>query len=66
MIEREDVAMLENLKRRIHMYKRNLVSLDDLLGYLQAMHDCGFLTAEEVTYIVDCVISGDTRMLEDL
>ena len=66
MIEREDVAMLENLKRRIRMYKRNLVSLDDLLGYLQAMHDCGFLTAEEVTYIVDCVISGDTRMLEDL
>ena len=66
MTEKEDVAMLENLKRRIHMYKRNLVSLDDLLGYLQAMHDCGFLTAEEVTYIVDCVISGDTRMLEDL
>ena len=58
--------MLENLKRRIRMYKRNLVSLDDLLGYLQAMHDSGFLTAEEVTYIVDCVISGDTRMLEDL
>ena len=66
MTEKEDVAMLENLKRRIRMYKRNLVSLDDLLGYLQAMHDCGFLTAEEVTYIVDCVISGDTRMLEDL
>ena len=58
--------MLENLKRRICMYKRNLVSLDDLLGYLQAMHDCGFLTAEEVTYIVDCVISGDTRMVKDL
>ena len=48
------------------MYKRNLVSLDDLLGYLQAMHDCGFLTAEEVTYILDCIISGDTRILEDL
>ena len=58
--------MLENLKRRISMYQRNLVSLDDLLGYLQAMHDCRFLTAEEVTYILDCVISGDTRMLEDL
>lgn len=58
--------MLENLKRRIRMYQRNLVSFDDLLGYLQAMHDCGFLTAEEVTYIIDCVISGDTRMLEDL
>ena len=66
MTDKEDVAMLENLKRRISMYKRNLVSLDDLLGYLQAMHDCGFLTAEEVTYILDCVISGDTRMLEDL
>lgn len=58
--------MLENLKHRIRMYQRNLVSLDDLLGYLQAMHDCGFLTAEEVTHIIDCVISGDTRMLEDL
>lgn len=66
MTDKEDVAMLENLKRRIHMYQRNLVSLDDLLGYLQAMHDCGFLTAEEVTYILDCVISNDTRMLEDL
>ena len=66
MTEKEDIAMLENLKRRIRMYKRNLVSLDDLLGYLQAMHDCGFLTAEEVTHILDCVISGDTRMSEDL
>ena len=66
MTEKEGVAMLENIKRRIRMYQRNLVSLDDLLGYLQAMHDCGFLTAEEVTYILDCVISGDTRMLEDL
>lgn len=58
--------MLENLNRRIRMYQRNLVSFDDLFGYLQALHDCGFLTAEEVTYIIDCVISGDTRMLEDL
>ena len=58
--------MLENLKFRIRMYQRNLVSLDDLLGYLQAMHDCGFLTAEEGTHIIDYVISGDTRMLEDL
>ena len=66
MIVKEDVAMLENLKNRIRMYQRNLVSLDDLLGYLQAMHDCGFLTAEEVTYIIDCIIFGDTRMLEDL
>ena len=66
MTDKEDIAMLENLKRRIRMYQRNLVSLDDLLGYLQAMHDCGFLSAEEVTFIVDCVISDNTRMLEDL
>ena len=58
--------MLENLKRRIRMYQRNLVSLDDLLGYLQAMYDCGFLAADDVVYIVEFVISGDTRMRVDL
>ena len=45
-------AMIENLKKRVSFYKRDLVSFDDLFGYMQALHDIGLLEADDITLIV--------------
>ena len=45
-------AMIENLKKRVSFYKCDLVSFDDLFGYMQALHDIGLLEADDITLIV--------------
>lgn len=49
-------AMIENLKKRVSFYKRDLVSFDDLFGYMQALHDIGLLEADDITLIVSDLI----------
>ena len=50
--EYEAEAMIENLKKRVSLYKSDLVSFDDLFGYMQALHDIGLLEADDITIIV--------------
>ena len=54
--EYEAEAMIENLKKRVSFYKRDLVSFDDLFGYMQALHDIGLLEADDITLIVSDLI----------
>ena len=49
-------AMIYNLKKRVAFYKRDLVSFDDLFGYMQALHDIGLLEADDITLIVSDLI----------
>ena len=51
-------AMINNLKKRVAFYKRDLVSFDDLFGYMQALHDIGLLEADDITLIVSDLIKG--------
>ena len=53
--------MIENLKKRVSFYKRDLVSFDDLFGYMQALHDIGLLEADDITLIVSDMINWSYR-----
>ena len=59
--EFDAVEMIENLKKRVAFYKRDLVSFDDLLGYMQALHDIGLLEADDITLIVSDLINWRYR-----
>lgn len=59
--EFDAVEMIENLKKRVSFYKRDLVSFDDLLGYMQALHDIGLLEADDITLIVSDLINWRYR-----
>lgn len=59
--EFEAEAMIENLKKRVSFYKRDLVSFDDLFGYMQALHDIGLLEADDITLIVSDLINWRYR-----
>ena len=48
--------MIENLKKRVTFYKGDLVSFDDLFGYMQALHDIGLLEAGDIMLIVSDLI----------
>ena len=50
--EFDEKAMIENLKKRILLYKRDLVSFDELFGYMQALHDIGLLESDDITLLV--------------
>ena len=54
-------AMIENLKKRVAFYKRDLVSFDELVGYMQALHDIGLLEADDITLIVSDLINWRYR-----
>ena len=54
-------AMIENLKKRVAFYKGDLVSFDDLFGYMQALHDIGLLEADDITLIVSDMINWSYR-----
>ena len=45
-------AMIENLKKRVSLYKRDLLSFDDLSGYMQALHDIGLLESDDIAMLV--------------
>ena len=54
-------AMIENLKKRVLFYRSDLVSFDDLFGYMQALHDIGLLEADDITLIVSDLINWRYR-----
>ena len=54
-------AMIENLKKRVSLYNRDLISFDDLSGYMQALHDIGLLEADDITLIVSDLINWRHR-----
>ena len=54
-------AMIENLKKRVAFYKRDLVSFDELVGYMQALHDIGLLEADDIALIVSDLINWRYR-----
>ena len=54
-------AMIENLKKRVSFYKCDLVSFDDLFGYMQALHDIGLLESDDITMIVSDLINWRYR-----
>ena len=54
-------VMIENLKKRVAFYKRDLVSFDELIGYMQALHDIGLLEADDITLIVSDLINWRYR-----
>lgn len=62
--EYEAEAMIENLKKRVSFYKRDLVSFDDLFGYMQALQDLGLLEADDITMIVSDLINWRCRYEE--
>ena len=45
-------AMIENLKKRGSLYNRDLISFDDLSGYMQALHDIGLLESDDIAMLV--------------
>ena len=45
-------AMIENLKKRVSLYNRDLLSFDDLSGYMQALHVIGLLESDDITLLV--------------
>mgnify|MGYP003443483493 FL=1 len=49
--------MLDNLEKRISFYKRDLITLDDLFGYMQALHEIGLLENEDIRHIVSELIN---------
>ena len=53
--------MIKNLKKRVSLYKNDLVSFDDLFGYMQALHDIGLLEADDITLIVSDLINWRYR-----
>lgn len=55
--------MIENLKARVRMFNRDLISLDDLGGYLQCLHDMNMLTAEDVITILYLAMNHDERII---
>lgn len=53
--------LFENLKQRCRMFKRDLVSFDDVCGYMQALIDVGVIDEHDVSYIIDCLLSDDDK-----
>lgn len=49
-------VIIENLKKRIAFYKHGLVSLDDVLGYMQALHDIGLLKPDVIVLIISDLV----------
>lgn len=49
-------VMIGDLKKRISFYKYGLVSLDDVLGYMQALHDIGLLKPNVIVLIISDLI----------
>lgn len=56
--------LFENLKKRCRMYRRDLVSFDDVCGYMQALVDVGVIGTADVTYIIECLLSDDAGKCE--
>lgn len=56
--------MFENLKARCRLYRRDLITFDDVCGYMQALIDVGVISSSEVTYIIECLLSDDARKCE--
>lgn len=56
--------MFENLKARCRLYRCDLITFDDVCGYMQALIDVGVISSSEVTYIIECLLSDDARKCE--
>lgn len=59
-----DDYLLDCLRARCRMYERNLVTLDDVCGYMQALLDAGIIGRKDVEFILGCLMSEDSDMRE--
>lgn len=48
----------EHFKNRCRQFDRDLISFDDLCGYMQAMQDMKIITNEEALHVIVCAIHG--------